>query len=302
MFAHDRSTPSRRRRGVVLVLILAMLGLLAVIGVTFATFTSQAQVGARFYAQAQYNPDPEQVFDYALSQLINDTNNPVSFIRGHSIKRDMYGNDAVTNGYLTQLPPAAGGGALRIGSILASPPSSPFVIVTNIPTGNTIPALSGLKFGPLKSGATIIDPTLPGWTLRLSPPIGSNLVPQTFEVVADDISGPNHVLTLSPADMASYTPPGPPMAQPAPGMPFVLDGRYLRAFNGSGMSGTPPNAPANYRSINPIYPNFLFNRPDPMTLLPSGYNDPNSPIAPHMDEDYDAPDLENWFLALQSAD
>ena len=40
------------RRGIVLVLVLAMLGLLALIGVTFATFSSQARINARNYAQS----------------------------------------------------------------------------------------------------------------------------------------------------------------------------------------------------------------------------------------------------------
>ena len=50
------------------------------------------------------NPDPEQYLDYALSQLINDTNNPLSAIRGHSLKRDMYGLDSSNNIYLDAVP------------------------------------------------------------------------------------------------------------------------------------------------------------------------------------------------------
>ena len=50
-------THRARRRGVILVLILGMLGLLALIGVTFATFSGQAQVGARNFAAAQNLPD-----------------------------------------------------------------------------------------------------------------------------------------------------------------------------------------------------------------------------------------------------
>ncbi len=34
--------------------------------------------------------------DFALSQLINDTGDPRSVIRGHSLARDMYGNDGFT--------------------------------------------------------------------------------------------------------------------------------------------------------------------------------------------------------------
>ena len=70
------------RRGVVLVVILGMLGLLALIGVTFATVSNQAQINARNFMQAQVFPDASEMLDYALSQLIDDTANPASVIRG----------------------------------------------------------------------------------------------------------------------------------------------------------------------------------------------------------------------------
>ena len=57
---------------------------------------------------------------------------------------------------------------------------------------------------------------------------------------------------------------------------FILDGRWLHAFNGPGMT------------TNAVHANFRYN----------GLN----PNAMGMDEDYDAGDLENWFLAMQSAD
>ena len=59
---------------------------------------------------------------------------------------------------------------------------------------------------------------------------------------------------------------------------FILDGRWLHAFNGPGMT------------TNAVYANFRYNRPTP------------NPNSVGMDEDYDAVDLENWFLAMQSAD
>src|SRR5262249_7561178 len=70
--------------------------------------------------------------------------------------------------------------------------------------------------------------------------------------------------------------------------PFVLDGRYRRAFNGPGM--TTVYAPfANFRINGGI-------------LDGSGVTKPGNPDLIGMDEDYDACDLENWFLAIQSAD
>ncbi len=91
-----------------LILVLGMLGLLALIGVTFATFSSQARINARNFAlsDTQLNSSDE-LMNFALAQLIDDTANPLSAIRGHSLRRDMYGNDAANNGYLTAIPRAA---------------------------------------------------------------------------------------------------------------------------------------------------------------------------------------------------
>src|SRR4051795_4032522 len=99
MFASSQLSRAKRR-GVILVVVLGMLGLLALIGVTFATFSNQAQINARNFMQAQIFPDASEMLDYALSQLIDDSNNPASVIRGHSVKRDMYGIDAGSNGPL----------------------------------------------------------------------------------------------------------------------------------------------------------------------------------------------------------
>ena len=157
---------AKRRRGVVLILILAMLGLLALIGVTFATFANQAKIGADYTAQSVHATTADQVLDFALSQLINDSNNPKSAIRGHSLLRDMYGRDfysdpiggalrAYQNVHLSALP-EPNGQPLTFTSVSQSPvsagdPRLPYIVVTNIPTdGNTLirtmPQLYGANF------------------------------------------------------------------------------------------------------------------------------------------------------------
>ena len=137
----NRTERAGRRRGVVLVLILGMLGLLALIGVTFATFSNQAKIGAEFYSQSVNTPDSEQVIDFALDQLINDTGNPASTLRGHSLKRDMYGNDAVRQRLPQTASPSRSDQPLTVTSVHAATSSSPwptprpyYVITTNIPT------------------------------------------------------------------------------------------------------------------------------------------------------------------------
>ena len=95
---------STRRRGIVLVLVLAFLALTALIGVTFATFTAQGKINARNYARSVLNPSPPELMDFALQQLIVDTGDVRSALRGHSLARDMFGNDARNNGYLAANP------------------------------------------------------------------------------------------------------------------------------------------------------------------------------------------------------
>ena len=72
-------------------------------------------------------------------------------------------------------------------------------------------------------------------------------------------------------------------------IPFQLDGRWLHAFGGTGM-GSVTNATTSVP--NSAYGNFRYN----------GYLNVGGPNSVGMDEDYDACDLENWFLAIQSAD
>ena len=67
--------------------------------------------------------------------------------------------------------------------------------------------------------------------------------------------------------------------------PFVLDGRWLHAFNGPGMT------------TNAVHANFRYNGSFQGLATVDG-----NPNLVGMDEDYDAVDLENWFLAMQGAD
>ena len=292
-----------RRRGVVLVLILAMLGLLALIGVSFATITGQAQTGGRKYAEAAYTPSSEQVMDYALAQLINDTTNPLSAIRGHSLKNDMYGTDAYNNGVLDSIYTITAAG---FDSQLGYQNFAQYT--TTIPVDTT--------------------PDLTRWIIRIAPT--GNTVAQTFEVLRDlRPSGGTHSLTLSNPDpnISLIQPPVPP--PPGAGYPtgyptpipgaitnnvIALDGRFLRAFNGPGANGwssIDPSMPANFAQYgnfringNLILANLTAGSP-PSAGNPFGYSFTSgvgTTVGGGMDEDYDAVDTENWFLAMQSAD
>jgi hypothetical protein len=313
MLASSRLKP-HERRGIVLVLILGMLALLAIIGVTFATFSGQTRVGARSFAQSMQRPPQSDLMDFALSQLIGDTGDIRSAIRGHSMARDMYGNDAANNGYLASRPGGAGGGVYNYNFFYAVNyhqvgTSNVYDILTNIRLDD--PAFYGYNFT-----RWVLRITYTGAAPHIDLGVYGKPVDQTFEVVFDNNDPQNHlgsaladgvhrVLRVNPADgatvlhnptlaarlgLASGTPwtsiPAPP--QNLAVLPFVLDGRYLRAFNGPGMGVFALNA------------NFRYNgRALGQSTI---YNTPGDPNLTGMDEDYDACDLENWFLAIQSAD
>ena len=157
-----------RRRGIVLVLILAVLGLMAVIGITFATFSGQSRISARNFAQSVNQPQRDELMDYALAQLISDTADIRSAIRGHSLARDMYGNDTyldangnphpLIGGYLTSRPDGA----------YMPPVPDPYFYVTQVATVPGFPTLFDLT-----TNITVGDPAFYGydftrWTLRVS--------------------------------------------------------------------------------------------------------------------------------------
>ncbi len=287
-----------RRRGIILILVLAIIALLALIGVTFATLASQSKISARNFAQSLLLPQSAELMDFGLQQLIADTGDVRSALRGHSLARDMFGNDARNNGYLAGHP--SSGTPFSITNIQAVGNSAGlFDFLTNIPIPDRDPALYGYDFTR--------------WTLRLS--YTGNAIPrpvdQTFEILHDNSrAGDNttafsgsgfHVFRVTPID-ATTALENPTAAaqnglaqwqdflvqpQSAPAK-FVLDGRRLHAFNGPGMG---PVA---------VYGNFCYN--GGLLAGNPGLIQPGAPDAVGMDEDYDACDLENWFLAIQSAD
>jgi large repetitive protein len=287
-----------RRRGLILILVLAVLALMALIGVTFATLAAQGKVNARNFAQSVLMPRSNELMDFALEQLIVDTSDIRSALRGHSLARDMYGNDASNNGYLAADPTSGAPFTItKVQPVVGS--AGLYDFQTSIPIPSVNPTYYGYIFTR--------------WTLRLS--YTGNAIPhpadQTFEILYDNyLPGDTttafggsgfHVFRVTPVD-ATTALVNPTAAvqnglaawqnflvQPgAVASRFILDGRRLHAFNGPGMG-------AGAR-----YGNFRYNG----GLLAGNATlaQPGDPNAVGMDEDYDACDLENWFLAIQSAD
>lgn len=96
-----RLSTAPRRRGTILIVVLALLALFAVIGLSFVLYAGSEATSSRIYreaqdiATAQPNPDGELAAIAALGDIIydklDDTSGMYSAIRGHGIARDMYG-------------------------------------------------------------------------------------------------------------------------------------------------------------------------------------------------------------------
>lgn len=403
MFATFPRTRNQRR-GVVLILVLGMLGLLALIGVTFATFSGQVKVNARNFSQAQNWPESSEMMDYALSQLIDDTDNPQSAIRGHSLKRDMYGKDGIFNSALAFNP--ANGSKFEITAIAAVTGASPVLkVITDVDGSQHSISVDGLI--RVETNIAAGEPSLYGynftrWVMKFPPVIELPPTPapvppvppayyvgETHEILADVDEGSVRVFYVAPHDNSYGTAtdlmPTPAVPTEAPGPPayfsqaptipyplpssfpaasyqadgstakpylqyynfynyantgtpgqskliglnwrflnrttvtgaatFMLDGRFLHAFNGPGVSAMNANlsnlAAANVDLANRGMGQFGNFRTNGNILSGSfdttdnfqtsaSYGNPN--LISGMDEDYDACDLENWFLAMQSGD
>src|SRR5262245_55368880 len=100
---HSRNRP---RRGVILIVVLAMLTLFTILGISFVLVADSQALSGTIARQAenQFKPDveAEAALSFALGQILYDSNDDLvgvqSSLRGWSLGRGAYGyNDAVMN-------------------------------------------------------------------------------------------------------------------------------------------------------------------------------------------------------------
>jgi hypothetical protein len=95
------STTSEARRGVILMVVLALLTLFAIVGLSFVLYAQAEADASRIFREdktlRQLRESPDRMWSFALSKLIyddyDDATGVFSALRGHSLARSMYGFD-----------------------------------------------------------------------------------------------------------------------------------------------------------------------------------------------------------------
>lgn len=105
-----RDRQATERRGIVLLVVLALLTLFAIVGISFVLYANSEANASRYFREGEAPPqpdmDPEQLLAYFLNQAIYDVDderpgaanpNVYSALRGHSLARSMYGYNTDLN-------------------------------------------------------------------------------------------------------------------------------------------------------------------------------------------------------------
>ena len=307
MLAYTRSQPERR--GIVLVLVLAMLGLLALVGVTFATFSGQARINTELRPVAA--PAPGRRADGFRPRAIDHRHrrSAVGDPRPQPAPRHVRQRRVTTATYPSTRRPAspfpsrgsADPRSVRSTMPIPSRPTSPRT--TPIFTATTSPAGSCASPAPGRRRGRHRQPDVRDH--RRQPIPGRRHTGRTFTC---------HHPDRRPADIHAsqrLLQPGrhrhghnrhdaeQSHAGDADSLPGLARSSNANTQTGSTGLSIPSSSTAagctrsTGRGWAPTRSRQL-----PLQRLPR----PGGPNSVGMDEDYDACDLENWFLAIQSAD
>jgi hypothetical protein len=199
------STTSEARRGVILMVVLALLTLFAIVGLSFVLYAQAEADASRIFREdktlRQLRESPDRMWSFALSKLIYDEDdNPTygspgiySAIRGHSLARSMYGKDdyydPITGAFVPNQTAFNGTGELAAANSMAGgPPLSQLVNYTYFPVDNFLRDPERMQF---RTG-----PTQPR-----NPITGGRNVPYTYpdlnNLFLGAINAAGQVLTLS---------------------------------------------------------------------------------------------------------
>lgn len=331
------SSRLRQRRGILLLVVLSVLVLFLMIGTAFIIVAKQSEKAAKSSTQTTLKETSEiargGLLDDVLLQIVRDTDNPLSVLRGESLLNDLYGNDGfraqVANAQWAISPgtPASttaplgttGGQMLQLelainADFLSAVPGNQWAVdLYNQPI--LLSSIDDAYAGQLLTFVT--DPPAPVGRSYSARGISTRIV--SYGYMTGHV-GP--VLTVMAFPLANGQPladPNNPSAGPA-----LLNGSRIlvngRPFNGTG-AGYDPSHPAGYTGPRLNTMELIGNQPFEVALLPNPvfYDpanfrlaDPASPF-PYFadtlgftdymgrggaDESYDAADFQNMILGL----
>jgi hypothetical protein len=270
------------RRGVVLLVVLTLLSLFVVICTTFILVASQYNRAAQSFAKEDiYRDPPQKLLDSAFYQIVRGTKDPQSVVRGHDLLGDMYGYFGFRAPVVARqlMTPETHEVDVRISDLEwiyndQLPSIDPEILTIDFWAGCVI---------------TYVDGPLRGMSGRI---LGSRTTPSVirFEVRLDRDP------TQHPAQVVN------PLV-PEPGNRLVINGR---PFTGAGVGYNPNAATPHKLNADALLPNW---RNTPLDSAPNTFKGylfgangvGGAPIGPGMNsgpnEDYDAADYQNMFLA-----
>ncbi len=293
-----------RRRGVLLLVVMALLALMATVTMTFVLVTGVQMRAARRVALSDIDTDtPEQQLDAAMDQVLRGSNNPSSPIWTHGLIEDLFGHD-------TRLGPTTG-----------------LVSGNSTSLGNGVLVAIVLTFDNVRLTAPALHPNQnPGfYDGRLITMLDGPAAQITRRIVRSIPTGPGSPITLHVMSFGGNT----PNALPQIGNKFLINDR---PFDGTGfglglasaLSGVQGIADGSFENtidhlLNTQDITGLDTRAWPRALLPNHGAIANGIFQPGFksdlfdetyfdpsglggaDEDYDAPDYQNEFMAIMVA-
>jgi hypothetical protein len=273
---------------VLLLVVLSLLVLFTLIAVTFVLVASQSRRSVRADSRnEQYGDDPQKQLDSVFAQLVRDTVNPQSALRGHSLLADIYGNDGLRFTCTTTpvvFNPLGGGQFITLqmtpDTVLST--NYPALPPTNVPQPSC----------PLTTTQIQTPGFFNGCVLTLADGPGAD---KSARIVGWTISGGVYTATVLAFDGVTFA-----ALSAGTTRGVLVNGR---PFNGTGFGFDPTGLPAaqtlltNSTQFSPPVgapiqvpvvelPNPVFSA----GFLPAA-------LIGGTDEDYDAPDLQNMILA-----
>lgn len=306
-----------RRRAFVLVIAMGLLTLFAGLGVAFAILSRSESLGARNFKRTAQNPmgkrtdvrDSRALLSFAMSQLVYDTNRRNSAMRGHSLLRDMYGgwDDPASN--------AREGVEIRPFRLSKSGTGFEPVDYEGVFNGTGIPfPLDGQSFAGADNVEFWNNPLgMPDGVLGCKDPNSEESL-GVDKVFPTDVTN-NPYLNERLAALASF------IAPPGYGVGITGNNEFARmGILSSWAFDTTVGSPPPNKTIPPFPLNFTiydrmsyrFESPKVGPATSREFPEPEKYFYSKdgaeswhffgYDEDYDAPDHNNMFLAMERAD